>query len=198
MPRGPQRVATRVVVEAMDLTLQCGLSPAATQRLPARSGQNQRHRRHGLTIVSGRHTACSPSAQPSRLGLELSSCRRPSRSICLSRARRSGRARAGAAVQATAQGLAAPSPELAAGAVLVLAASLAVRKLILMKQKRPRVVIIGGSFAGLQAASDLRAHAEVYLIDPRSYFEARSRAFGHPAHISAPHSRLPPDLKYNR
>lgn len=65
-----------------------------------------------------------------------------------------------------------PVAALAAVALLVAAVGIALQKLA-TGRRRPRVVVVGASFAGLQAAFDLRGIADVLVLDQNSFFEAR-------------------------
>ena len=40
-----------------------------------------------------------------------------------------------------------------------------------LRKSQPRVVIVGGSFAGLAACRHLKDYADVTLIEPKEYFE---------------------------
>ena len=56
-------------------------------------------------------------------------------------------------------------------AALALVAARAAARALTTREAKKRVVIIGGGFAGMQAALDLRKTCEVTLIDKKRYFE---------------------------
>ena len=56
-------------------------------------------------------------------------------------------------------------------AALALVAARAAASARTTREAKKRVVIVGGGFAGMQAALDLRKRCEVTLIDKKRYFE---------------------------